>query len=180
VDEAFGIPLARPADIPSGHHTEGCGRVLNQVSPLSDPGHSRGQEGGGSVELFAATSFGRSRLGAPSGPTSFQRRGCGQPSGLLSLRAAFTEPCRPSDVSVVTRRHARPALFGGFFNSAFADRCAVRDTLLADGATEIDLRARGLPLRHTGESETGKSPETPSVVLGPRKPKPANRMSANF
>jgi len=27
--------------------------------------------------------------------------------------------------------------------TAFADRCAVRDTLLADGATEIDLRARG-------------------------------------
>lgn len=108
----------------------------------SDPGHSRGQEGGGSIELFAAISFGRSRLGAPSGPSPFQRGGCEQPSGLVDLRAAFTEPCRPSDVSVVTRRHARPALFDGF-QSAFADRCAVRDTLLADGATEIDLRARG-------------------------------------
>ena len=29
------------------------------------PGHSRGQEGGGSTELFAAVSFGRSRSGAP-------------------------------------------------------------------------------------------------------------------
>jgi hypothetical protein len=32
---------------------------------VSHPGHSRGQEGGGSTELFAAVSFGRSRFGAP-------------------------------------------------------------------------------------------------------------------
>jgi hypothetical protein len=30
-----------------------------------DPGHSRGQEGGGSTKLFAVVSFGRSRSGAP-------------------------------------------------------------------------------------------------------------------
>jgi hypothetical protein len=99
--------------------------------------------------------------------------------GPFDLRAAFTEPCRPSDVPVVTRRHARPALFGGF-KSAFADRCAVRDTLLADGATEIDLRARGPRVALAGESKTGESPETPSVVSRAREPRPTNRMSAKL
>ena len=73
------------------------------------PGHSRGQEGGGSTELFAAVSFGRSRSGAPLRPTPFQRRGCELPLDLLGPRGAFTEPCRPSDVLLVTRGHARPA-----------------------------------------------------------------------
>jgi hypothetical protein len=116
-----------------------------------DPGHSRGQEGGGSIELFAAISFGRSRLGAPSGPTPFQRGGCGQPSGLVDLRAAFTEPCRPSDVSVVTRRHARPALSDGFSSPPLpTDALSVtRSSRMAP--LRFDLRARGprfaLPVR---------------------------------
>jgi len=37
----------------------------SQVSSIYGPGHSRGQEGGESTELFAAVSFGRSRSGAP-------------------------------------------------------------------------------------------------------------------
>jgi len=60
------------------------------------------------MELFAAISFGRSRSGAPL-TDAFQRRGCGLPLGLLGPRGAFTEPCRPSDVLLVTRRHARAA-----------------------------------------------------------------------
>jgi hypothetical protein len=44
-----------------------------------------------------------------SGPTPFQRRGCGLLLDLLGPRGAFTEPRRPSDAPVVTRRHARPA-----------------------------------------------------------------------
>jgi len=43
-----------------------------------------------------------------TGPTPFQRRGCELPLDLLGPRGAFTEPCRPSDALVVTRRHARP------------------------------------------------------------------------
>ena len=70
-----------------------------------------------------------------SGPTPFQRRGCGLPSALLGPREAFTEPRRPSDVPVVTLRHARSALL--------ADRCAFRLTALADDEAGIDLRAEG-------------------------------------
>lgn len=70
-----------------------------------------------------------------TGPTPFQRRGCGLPSGLLGPRGAFTECRRTSDALLVTRRHARVGLRTA--------RCAVRDTLLADGATRIDLRAEG-------------------------------------
>jgi hypothetical protein len=43
-----------------------CAIVVIILGALTgDPGHSRGQEGGGSTELFAAVSFGRSRSGAP-------------------------------------------------------------------------------------------------------------------
>jgi hypothetical protein len=42
-------------------------------------------------------------------PTPFQRRGCGLLVDLLGPWGAFTRPCRPSDVLIVTRRHARPA-----------------------------------------------------------------------
>jgi len=44
-----------------------------------------------------------------SGPATFQRRGCELPLDLLGPRGAFTEPRRPSDALVVTRRHAPPA-----------------------------------------------------------------------
>jgi len=81
-------------------------------------------------QLWAVTSRRTTR------PTPFQRRGCELPLAFLGPRGAFTEPCRPSDALLVTRK-ARPT-------GLCADRCAVRDTLLADGATEIDLRARGL------------------------------------
>jgi hypothetical protein len=43
-----------------------CAIVAIALGALTcDPGRSRGQGGGGSTELFAAASFGRSRLGAP-------------------------------------------------------------------------------------------------------------------
>jgi hypothetical protein len=54
------------------------------------------------------------------------------------------------------------------------------DTLLADGANETEPSSQRTPRRLTGESKTGESPETPSVVYGARKPKPANRVSAKL
>jgi len=44
-----------------------------------------------------------------SRPTPFQRRGCWHPLAFLGPRGAFTEPRRPSDALVVTRRHAPSA-----------------------------------------------------------------------
>jgi len=70
------------------------------------PDPSRGQEGGGSTELFAAVSFGRSRPGAPltdtfSVPRMRTSLGPSRTSGSLH-RTAST-----SDILVVTPRHAR-------------------------------------------------------------------------
>src|SRR5205085_2847606 len=81
---------------------------------------------------------------------------------------------------VVTRRHARPALFDGFSCPPLpTDALSVtRSSRMVP--LRLNLRARGLPLRHTGESETGKSPETPSVVSGAHEPKPMNRVSAKL
>jgi len=91
---------------------------------------------------------------------------------LLGPRGAFTEPRRPSDVPYVTRRHARSALL--------ADRCAVRRTLLADGATDDFPASQRTLLRITGEGNTGNSPRTPSVVSRTCEPKPTSRTSAYF
>ena len=76
---------------------------------VSHPGHSRGQEGGGSTELFAAVSFGRSLSGAPLDRRLFSVEDANSPRALLGPRGAFTRPRRPSDVLFVTRRHVRPA-----------------------------------------------------------------------
>jgi len=119
----------------------------SQVPSIYGPGHSRGQEGGGSTELFAAVSFGRSRSGAPLRPTPFQRRGCELPLDLLGPRGAFTEPCRPSDVLLVTRGHARSASVPTDALSASPPRRLATP----DDEPEIDLRAEGpcvvLPVR---------------------------------
>jgi len=60
-----GSPSA-PLDIASGGHSPACAIVAFVLGAFShDPGHSRGQGGGGSTKLFAVVSFGRSRSGAP-------------------------------------------------------------------------------------------------------------------
>ena len=76
---------------------------------VSHPGHSRGQEGGGSTELFAAVSLGRSRSGAPLDRRLFSVEDANSPRALLGPRGAFTRPRRPPDVLIVTRRHVRSA-----------------------------------------------------------------------
>ena len=101
-----GRPVGRCVSGPS----PSCAIVVICSGALSDdPGHSRGQEGGGSTELFAAVSFGRSRSGAPLDRRLFSVEDANSPRALLGPRGAFTEPRRPSDALVVTRRHARPA-----------------------------------------------------------------------
>ena len=87
-----------------------CAIVVIRSGALSgDPDHSRGQEGGGSTELFAAVSFGRARLGAPLDRRLFSVEDANSPRALLGPRGAFTRPRRPSDALFVTRRHVRSA-----------------------------------------------------------------------
>jgi hypothetical protein len=52
--------------------------------------------------------------------------------------------------------------------------------LLADDDVDVDLRARGLLLRPTGESETGIGPKTPFIVLRTYEPKPIGHALGNF
>jgi len=77
---------------------------------------------------YSLSSASGDHVSAHRSPTPFQRRGCEPPLALLGPRGAFTEPCRPSDVPIVARRHARPAS-------------------VPTDALEIDLRARGPPRR---------------------------------
>jgi hypothetical protein len=65
------------------------------VPSTDDPGHSRGQEGGGSTGLFAAASFGQSHFGAPLDRRLFSAEDADSPWTFSVPRRAFTEPRRP-------------------------------------------------------------------------------------
>jgi hypothetical protein len=104
-------------------------------------------------------------------PTPFQRRGCGLPLDLLGPRGAFTEPRRPSDVPVVTRRHARAA-------SVPSDALSVaRSSRMVSLRLPCEPRT---PRRRAREDKTGESPRTPSVVSRTCEPKPTSRTCAYF
>ena len=114
------------------------------MSPLTIPAIRvvRKEEDRRSYSLSSASG---DHVTAHRSPTPFQRRGCELPLDLLGPRGAFTEPRRPSDALVVTRRHARPA-------SVPTDALsATRPTYAGLVMTEIDLRAEGpcfaLPVR---------------------------------
>jgi len=77
-----------------------------------------------------------------------------------------------SDVPVVTRRHTRVGI------RRPPDVLAVI-TLLADGDAVLTCEPRTLR-RLTGESKTGRSPRTPSIVSRTCKPKPAGRAHGNL
>jgi hypothetical protein len=103
-----------------------------------DPGHSRGQEGGGSTELFAAVSFGRSRPGAPLTVT-FSVPRMRTPLGPSRTSWSLHRTASTSDILTVTRRHARPASVLPDALSAFHMRSLARD----DVGAEIHLRVEG-------------------------------------
>jgi hypothetical protein len=53
--------LSAPLDFASGGHSPACAIVAFELGAFTNsPGHSRGQERGGSTKLFAVVSFGRS------------------------------------------------------------------------------------------------------------------------
>jgi hypothetical protein len=64
-----------------------------------------------------------------SRPTPFQRRGCRTPLGPSRTSWSLDRTAPTSDALIVARRHARDGLFSA--------RCADRDTLLADGDTNL-------------------------------------------
>jgi hypothetical protein len=111
-----------------------------------DPGHSRGQEGGGSTELFAAVSFGRSRPGAPLTVT-FSVPRMRTPLGPSRTSWSLHRTASTSDILMVTRRHTRPASVPPDALSAVT----LRPLSETEGRAEIDLRAEGprvdLPVR---------------------------------
>jgi len=142
--------------------------------PACDPGHSRGQEGGGSTKLFAVVSFGRSRSGAPLDRRLFRVEDAnpswtfsdlGEPSPNrvdhlmfpLSLVGTPDQPlCRPM-------------------------RCpSARSNFRWVVELRLNLRAEGPLHRLTGEGGTDISPRTSSVVSRTCEPKPTSRTSAYF
>jgi hypothetical protein len=76
--------------------------------PPGGPGHSRGQERGGSTKLFAVVSFGRSRSGAPLAD-AFSAPRMRTPLEPSRISWSLHRTVSTSDALVVTRRHARPA-----------------------------------------------------------------------
>ena len=109
-----------------------------------DPGHSRGQEGGGSTELFAAVSFGRSCSGAPLTDT-FSVPRMRTPLGPSRTSGSLHRTASTSDILVVTRRHTRPASVPTDALSV-ARSCSpalLAERRVADDGTEIHLRAEG-------------------------------------
>jgi hypothetical protein len=113
-----------------------------------------------------------------SGPTPFQRRGCGLSLDLVGPRGAFTEPRRPSDALIVTRRHARPASVPT--DALFASSPAFAGVRLSPDEAATKPSSRRTPRRPTRKGRAGKSPRTPSVVSRTREPKPTSRISATF
>jgi len=101
-------------------------------------------------------------------PTPFQRRGCGLPLDLLGPRGAFTEPRRPSDVPVVTRRHARPA-------SVPSDALSVTLHREVVGVHRDCPASRRTSLRLAGKGRAGESPRTSSVVSRTCEPRPTSQ-----
>jgi hypothetical protein len=71
--------------------------VLVKGALAGDPGRSRGQEGGGSTELFAAVSFGQSRSGAPLDPRLFSAEDANEPRTFSDL-----DPPSPNRVDHLT------------------------------------------------------------------------------
>jgi len=151
-----------------------CAIVVIILGALTgDPGHSRGQEGGGSTELFAAVSFGRSRSGAPLVRRLFSAEDANPPwsfSDLVEPSPNRVDHLMLSLLPVGTpdRPLCRPM------------RCPSRAHAGWVDVTKIDLRAEGPLLRMTGEGHTGHSPRTSSVVSRTCEPKPTSRTSAYF
>lgn len=86
---------------------------------------------------------------------------------FLTPRGAFTEPCRPLTF---------PLSFTGTPESVPAARCATTTHVLFTDRASIDLTCEPRTLlRPGGETRTGRSPETPSIVSRTREPKPTGQ-----
>jgi hypothetical protein len=147
--------------------------IISSV-PACDPGHSRGQEGGGSTKLFACVSFGRSRSGAP-----LDRR-------LFSVEDA-NSPWAFSDLVEPSPNHVDHLMFPlslvGTPDQPLCRpmRCLFQLSTCAESVeARLNPRAEGPLYRSAGEGGTDISPRTPSVVSRTCEPKPTSRTSAYF
>jgi hypothetical protein len=132
-----------------------------------DPGHSRGQEGGGSAGLFAFASFGQSRVGAPLADAF-----------SASRMRTFLEPSRSSkSVYRTVSTSDIPWLLTDTPESvSVTARCAsLVGATLAGYADGIDLPAIRISPRLAGKGKTHVDPRTPSVVSRTCRPKPADQ-----
>jgi len=163
------------------------GRCVSGPSPVTanvalrsgaltyEPGHTRGQEGGGSTELFAAVSFGGSRSGAPldrrlfsveDANSSWTFSDLGEPSPnrvhhlMLSLSLVGT-PDQPLCRPMRCPPHA-PTCVGWLMR------------------LRLNPRAEGPLYRLAGEGKTDFSPRTPSVVSRTYELSPTGRTSTYF
>jgi len=142
--------------------------------PPCNPGYSRSQERGGSTELFAAVSFGRSRSGAPLTDT-FSVPRMRTPLGPSRTSGSFHRTASTSDIFVVTPRHARPT-------SVPTDALSVTSShpFGLRMVTMIHLRAEGLRVAVPVRAQTGESPRMSSVVSRACESKPTSRIRATL
>jgi hypothetical protein len=128
---------------------------------------------------YSLSSASGDHVPAHRSPTPFQRRGCELPLDLLGPRGAFTEPCRPSDALVVTRRHARPASVPT--DALSVTRCRLAPELVM---TEIDLRAEGpcfaLPVKAIRAKAREHLPSYRELASSPISERPTSRTCAYF
>jgi hypothetical protein len=171
VGEQLSAPL-RISVRPVGHRVRGpspaCATVTPVLGAFLRPGHSRGQRREGSAKLFAVASFSRSRSGAPLRPAPFVAPRMRTPRGPSRSLWSLHRIASTSDVPTVTRRHTRVGIRS-------PPDVLSEVVLLAERDADFDLRVRGPLLRPAGESKTGISPRTPSIVSRTCKPKPAGR-----
>jgi hypothetical protein len=93
-----------------------------------------------------------------TGPTPFQRRGCGQLAVFLGPWSAFTEPCRPSDVPLSLGGTPDQLSSAGFIPPLPTDALSVtRSSRMV--SRRIDLRARGPRVAQPVRVERAKARE---------------------
>jgi hypothetical protein len=146
-----------PLDVASGGQSPACAIdafVLGAVTATPAIRVARGGEGRRSYSLSSASA---DRDPAHRSTDAFSASRMRTLRGLSGALKSLHRVASTSDVPVVTRRHTRVGILTA--------RCAGRHhASLARDMSGVDLRVRGPLRRPAGESKTGMSPRTPSIV----------------
>jgi hypothetical protein len=162
--------VAAPLDVASEGRRPSAPSSLRCGCPRYGPGHSRGQERGGSTELFAAVSFGRSRFGAPL-TDAFSASRMRTPREPSRSWRSLHRVVSTSDVPVVTRRHTRVGIRPPDVLSYHHGASRCHDV-------ELTYESRTW-LRPAGKSKTGRARERLPSSREPASSSPAGRAQEN-